>query len=282
MADIEITPRGFERESDKLTEAQLDAPVDDEVVEEPSSESVPEEAVESEPEAEEESPDESKAEEIAESEPEEEEEERVPKSRFLTMHQRAVEAEKLLRQLEADRANQPEKQEAVFADDESIRKHYVELFGESELTDKLYRAELARLTSIEDKAAERAFERLSQQQQQAERQIEERVESFDFAFEELTAQSGKEFNDDEQVAILDIVEKYSPKDQSGKLIGEYLMPLDQAYEIYQVQNAPKVAAKKTARNKAAAVIGARSDGSVSQDTDSDWQPGQERRWWNKV
>jgi len=275
---MEITPQGFERASDKLTQEQLNAPID-EVVAEPAAESVPEEAVE---ESEQEIPDkpETESEDTEDSE-ESEEEEKVPKSRFLTMHQRAVEAERLLRQLEAERADAPEPEKPL-ADDESLKQHYIDIFGEGELTEKLYQAELARLASIEEKAAERAFERLSQREEQAAQLIEKRVESFDRAFDELSALEGRDFSDDEQVAILDIVEKYSPKDSKGKLIGDYLMPLDQALEIYQVQNAPKVQAKKIERNKVASLSGARSEGKPTGESASDWKPGWNGEWRNKI
>lgn len=269
---MEITPRTFERAVDKLTQDQLDTPVD-EVDVEPSTESVPEEAVEPDTEA--------ATPEIKQPEPEPEEEEKVPKSRFLTVHQRAIEAEKRLRQFEAQ-AKQPKEETPVLSDDDSLRQHYVEIFGESELTDKLYKAELARLASIEDKAAERAYERLSQREQQEQAVIQERVQDFDRSFEELEATTGQSFDDDAQVAILDIVEKYSPKDDKGHIIADYLMPFDQAYEIYQIQNAPKAEAKRAERNKVASLSGARSEGAPSGSQDADWQPGQERRWWNKV
>lgn len=259
---MEITPQGFEKAADKLTQEQLDRPVDEVVVEAPT-ESVPETPIETP---------------VVEA-PAETEEDRVPKSRFLTMHQRAIDAEKALRQFEAERVETPA---APVADDADLKKFYVETFGEGDLSDRLYNAELARLTAIEDKAAERAYERLSQREQQAEQVITERVESFDRAFEELGVTEGREFTEDEQVALLDIVEKYSPKNAEGKLIADYLLPLDQAYEIYQVQAAPQNKAKREERNAVAALSGSRSEGAPSGSADADWQPGQDRRWWSKV
>lgn len=269
---METGPRGFERASDKLTQEQLDTPIDEVVVEAPT-ESVPETLIEAVP---------AIAEEPAKESEVETEEEKVPKSRFLTMHQRAVDAEKAVRAFEAERATRPEVVEPL-ADDESLRKQYVEIFGESETTDKLYKAELARLTSIEEKAADRAYERFSQRESQEKELIDRRVKSFDQAFEELSISTGKvDFSDDEQVAILDVVEKYSPKDKDGKLIADFLMPLDQAYEIYQLNTEPKVAAKKAERNAVASLSGARSEGAPSSAADTEWQPGRERRWWDKV
>lgn len=266
---MDITPQGFEKAVSKLTPEQLDRPVDEVAVEAPT-ESVPETPVETTPEV--------PAEPTAEPEPEED---KVPKSRFLTVHQRAIEAERQNRELQAQLAQAP-----VAAvqppSDEDLRKFYVETFGEGELTDKLYQAELARFASIEEKAAERAFERFSNMGKEQEKVIEQRVASFDAALEELSVVEGKDFSDDEQVAILEIVEEYSPKDNDGNLIGDYLMPLDRAYEIYKLKAEPVVQAKKTERNAVASLTGARSEGSPSGSSDADWQPGKERRWWDKV
>jgi len=262
--DIEITGRGFEKASDKLSQEQLNRTID-EVVVEPSTESVPEPVIEPAPV-------------VAPAEPEED---KVPKSRFLTVSQRAIDAEKRLRELEAERAVQTEVKPSY--DDEDLKKFYVETFGETEIAEKLYQNELQRLTSIEEKAAERAFERFSKLSEEQESVINERVSSFDRAFEELAIQEGKtDFTDDEQVAMLDIIENYSPKDKDGRLIGEYLLPLDKAYEIYKVQTDPITQAKRTERNQVASLTGARSEGTPTGNSDADWKPGQGRRWWNKV
>lgn len=274
---MDITPKGFEEARAKLTQEMLDKPLDEVDVEAPT-ESVPETPIENEAEQETDKPAE------VESEPEEqseEEEEKVPKSRFLTMHQRAVEAEKALRQFEAERANQPDPVTPI-ADDEELHNFFKETFGDTELTEKLYKNELARLASIEEKAAERAYERLSQREQQEAQVIEDRVASFDQAFEELSSVTGKEYSDEEQVALLDIVEEYSPKDADGRLIGDYLLPLDRALEIYSLKNQPAVQAKKAERNKVASLSGARSEGSPTGNSDADWKPGWNGEWRNKL
>lgn len=269
VSKMETTNRGFEKASDKLTEEQLNRPLDEVVVEAPT-ESVPETPVETAPEPE-----------TAVVVVEETEEEKVPKSRFLTMHQRAVEAEKALRAFEAERTIAPV--ETVIPDDEALHQYYVKTFGEGELTETLYKNELARFASIEEKAADRAFERLSKREQEQEKIVNQRVESFDHAFEELAIATGKtDFTDDEQVAMLDIVESYSPKDKEGRLLGDFLLPLDKAYEIYQLQHETSAKPKKAERNAVAALAGARSEGSSAAGASSEWQPGQERRWWDKA
>lgn len=266
---MDITPRGFEKASAKLTNEQLDRPIDEVVApseEVASSESVPETPIEevSEPEV-------SKT---------ESEEEKVPKSRFLTMHQRAVEAEKALRQFEAERESRPEPVIQVDEDAE-LKKFYTTTFGETEVAEKLYQNELKRLATIEERASERAYERMSQREQEDVRVIEDRVKSMDFAFEELSVVTGKELSDDEQVAILDIVEKYSPKGKDGKIPEEHLLPLDQAYEIYQLQ-AEQAKPNRSQRNAVAALSGTKSEGTPLTSSDADWKPGQSGRYLNKI
>lgn len=277
---MDITPRGFEKESDKLTQEQLDSPVDV-VVAEPPAESVPKEAVETESEEGKEPPKEEPVEVVKAAEPEPEED-KVPKSRFLTMHQRAVDAEKALRAFEAERASHPEV-EIPLHDDEALKQHYIKIFGDTELTDNLYKAELARLNSIEDKVAERAYERLSKREEEEQKLIDERVQSFDTAFEELSITTGKdEFSDDEQVAILDIVEEYSPKDAKGNLIGDFLMPLDKAFEIYSLRTETTVKPKRNERNKVASIVGAKTDGAPTSGNDAEYVAGFQGRWRDKV
>ena len=265
--EINIGPKGFERVSDSMTSAELDAPVD--VVVEPApAEETPEPAVAPTAEPEIETTPEAPAEEEA----------KVPKSRFLTMHQRAVEAERQLREYEAQRAQQaPEPVQQTVSTE--LPDYWVEMFGDSEASVKAFEAEQARLATIEEKAAERAFERLNSREKEEEARTAEIVDSFDRAFEELGIIQDKEFTDEEQVAILDIVEEYSPKDKDGMMLRDYLLPLDKAYEIYSIRNEAKTSVSRKERNSVAALAGARSEGSGSEQENGNWQPGQ---WRNKV
>ncbi len=270
MPDINITPRGFKLAKDEFTAEQLDKPIGTYVAEtttEPAVESAPEPEIKVE---------ESTATENT-VEPEVEEA-KVPKSRFLTMHSRAVEAEKKLREIEAERSYQPEStKEAEIAE---LPDHWVEMFGDSDASKRAYIAEQERLNTIEEKAAERAYQRLEGREKEEEARTAEIVSSFDQAFDELEIIQDRTFTDDEQVAILDIVEQYSPKDKDGKLLRDFLLPLDKAYEIYSVRTEAKTAEKKAARSQVASLTGARSEGSPSgAGSSAAWQPGQ---WRNKI
>lgn len=206
------------------------------------------------------------------------EEAKVPKSRFLTMHQRAVEAERRLREFEAERSQQTTEPTQT-NEPLQLPDYWVEMFGDSAASMQAFTAEQARLAAIEEKAADRAFERLTNREKEEEARTEEIVQSFDQAFEELGIVQDHEFTDDEQVAILDIVGELSPKDKDGKLIRDFLLPLDKAYEIYSVRNEAKDSGKRAERNQVAALTGARAEGSASASPNTAWQPGQ---WRNKV
>ncbi len=251
-----------------MTAEQLDRPIDAVVA--PVIEVTPEPAAEpaTEPEIKPEEPE----------TPVVEEEAKVPKSRFLTMHTRAVEAEKALRELEAERSRQtiePTKE----PEHTELPDYWIEMFGDSDASKKAFDAEQKRLSTIEEKAAERAYERLESREKEEEARTKEIVDSFDSAFEELGIVLDKEFSDDEQVAILDIVEQYSPKDKNGKLMRDFLLPLDKAYEIYSVRSDVKTAEKKAARSNVASLQSARSEGSPSGSSSQSWVSGQ---WRNKV
>lgn len=274
MSDqINITPKGFKLASSEFTAEQLDKPIGTYA---PAG--ATEQAVESDPNPE------IKQEESAASSPaentvvEEVEEAKVPKSRFLTMHSRAIDAEKRLREMEAERTYQPAEPSQEHQKTE-LPDHWVEMFGDSDASKKAYTAEQERLSAIEEKAAERAYQRLEGREKEEEARTAEIVESFDQAFEELEILSDKQFTDDEQVAILDIVEQYSPKDKDGKLLRDFLLPLDKAYEIYSVRTDAKTAEKKAARSQVASLTGARSEGSPTGSSTQAWQPGQ---WRNKI
>lgn len=267
--EINISPRGFEKASDSLTSTELDKPVD--VVVEPTIvEEITEPAVAptAEPEIE-----------TIETKPEAEvEEAKVPKSRFLTMHQRAVEAEKRLREIEAERAQQST-EPTPRTETTELPDYWIEMFGDSDASMKAYEAEQARLAAIEEKAAERAFERLTSREKEEEARTADIVDSFDRAFEELGVAQDHEFTDEEQVAILDIVEKYSPKDKDGMMMRDYLLPVDKAYEIYSVLNEAKTSVSRKERSAVAALTGARSEGSGDGQESENWRPGQ---WRNKI
>lgn len=265
-----ISPRGFKKAASDLTPEQLNKPIDDvatPVVVEPATESSPALEVET-----------AAPTPTVTTEEVEVEEAKVPKSRFLTMHSRAVEAEKALLALQAERSQQTVEAQTE-PETHELPDYWIEMFGDSEASQRAFVAEQQRLSTIEDKAAERAYQRLENREKDEEARTQEIIESFDSAFEELGIVTDKEFTDDEQVAILDIVEQYSPKDKEGKLLRDFLLPLDKAYEIYSVRTDAKTAEKKAARSQVASLTGARSEGSPTGSNTQSWQPGQ---WRTKV
>ncbi len=68
-----------------------------------------------------------------------------------------------------------------------------------------------------------------------DQRIEGNVAIIDEQFLELQDLIGRELSEDEQSAILDIVDEYTPKDKDGNFLCS-LLPFDYAWEIYETQN----------------------------------------------
>jgi len=273
---MDITPKGYERKMDTLSADQLDKPIDQYVEKtEESVEETPAPVVEATAE---------NIEESVESPTEEVEEERVPKSRFLTMHQRAKQAEEEKEALEAriaalEQAKPvPTQQEAAV----ELPDYWVELYGDSEASAKAYDAELKRISTIEEKAAERAYERLRSQSEEKERIEKELASRFDNEFKDLSDVEGRTLTEDEQTQILEIVEEYSPKDAQGKIIREYITPIAKAYEVWTLRKDAASAVRKQARSKVTSLTSAKTEGQPSGDNSSEFIPGRRGQWESKL
>jgi hypothetical protein len=81
------------------------------------------------------------------------------------------------------------------------------------------------------------FKALSEERKIAqEKQEKENVEIIDERLRYLgTLVVGKDLTEEEQMAILDIVDEYTPKDKDGNYLCS-LLPFDYAWEIYQIKN----------------------------------------------
>ncbi|MDR3642873.1 MAG: hypothetical protein P4L74_04575 [Candidatus Doudnabacteria bacterium] len=71
-----------------------------------------------------------------------------------------------------------------------------------------------------------------------DQRIEGNIGIIDEQFLELEEIVGRELTEEEQSAILDIVDEYTPKDKDGNYLCS-LLPFDYAWEIYEVKNRGK-------------------------------------------
>ncbi len=64
--------------------------------------------------------------------------------------------------------------------------------------------------------------------------VEKNIDKINDNFEELSENIGRELTEYEQSAVLDIVDKYTPKDDKGNYAVS-LLPFDYAWEIYEAE-----------------------------------------------
>jgi len=227
----------------------------------------------------------------------ENEEQTVPYSRFSTVLARTKEAERVameaqfrLEQLERERElERSRSQENNFSREESTGEVYkgslpgywVKLFGDSDASREAYGYELQRQREIEERAEQRAAERAlkaveekTSYEQQAISMNENIIES---RIEDLSLALGRDLTAQEEGALLDIVDEYTPKDEFGNYAGDTI-PFEKAWEIYELRTGRQAASMKQARSAATAVTAVQSEGeSVGREKDQkDWDP----RDWN--
>ncbi|SRR5258708_16223334 len=90
------------------------------------------------------------------------------------------------------------------------------------------------------KDIEDLFAALTEQQKiEQDKQIEENVDVIDERFRRLaTLVVGRELTEEEEMAILDIVDEYTPKNAEGNYLCD-LLPFDYAWQVYLVMREGK-------------------------------------------
>jgi hypothetical protein len=84
--------------------------------------------------------------------------------------------------------------------------------------------------------AEDMFEMLFEERKIVEKKrTEENIDIINERFRDLSAVLGKELTGDEESAILDIVDEYTPKDKDGNYLYP-LLPFDYAWKIYRIKD----------------------------------------------
>lgn len=195
---------------------------------------------------------------------------KVPASRFRKTRQELIElrerdAERTAR--EADIFNELARLRQEVAKgprNDALPSKWVELYGDtdqSKVAYQLYQEQIKEMLDSQRQASE------SDRQQQARLEAEGRAavaDSIDDGIEELEVSTGKTFTDAEKEALLDVVERYSPENDDGTF--NALIPLDRAYQIYEMEQASKNggAAKRRVAEIASAATEGEGGGAVSR------------------
>lgn len=208
------------------------------------------------------------------------EEKRVPYSRFEKVYESAREARE-----EADRyraeADALRTSNQTVIQSEDLPDYWVELFGDSDASKKAFKADQQRIAVIEEKAENRAIEALERRQSEASQRIESNLNSIDERLEVLSDYIGRDITADEESAILDIVDDFTPKNDDGSYAGA-LLPFDKAWDIYEMKQQQTNAKSKQSRNAVSSVSASQSQGTATA-TESSITPGRwNSNWRNRI
>lgn len=188
----------------------------------------------------------------------EEEPSRVPYSRFETVHERAIRAEAEAAFLKQQLEQSKQTVQPPYSGD--LPQEWVELWGDNETSRKAFAVEQRRIAKIEESVAEKAIERLQLVQQEREKQSEEVADSWTAQFDDYASKSKRTFTDDEQSAILDVMDELTHKDDKGNYLTNPIDYLPQAVEIYDFRTDRALASKKAAKQRTAQLTSAKGEG----------------------
>lgn len=210
-------------------------------------------------------------------------EQKVPYSRFKKNLDARMEAERmaedaedryqrLLNDREQERTRNVS-QETSDSNEVKLPKVWVRLYGDSEASRDAYAYELQRQADVE----QRIIETVRNERESEIRIVNENENVIDSRIEDLSAQLGRDLSEKEEVALLDIVDEYTPKDREGNYAGDTI-PFGKAWEIYEMKQAQQGSSSRRARSTAASLTSSRTEGEPggSQKNDKDFDP----RDWN--
>lgn len=193
------------------------------------------------------------------------EESKVPYSRFKKFHDEATqlrtEVEELRRQVTSYQPRQEEPEVEV-------PERWIRLYGDSDASKEAWREQQRLNEETITRAREEAIEAVRAEKYQEAERIENNIATIDEEFELLSDYLGRTITEKEQEAILDIVDDYTPKDQEGNYAGA-IMPLEKAYEIYELKQQASTAPKKIARDSVASLSGSQSQGQSDAKAEQD-------------
>lgn len=214
-------------------------------------------------------------------------EQKVPYSRMATVieqrreaERRAMEAEERLQELLSRR---DDSRESRSVDSNDLPSWWLQMYGDTENSRKAYAYELERQQFIKDEARREALEAVRQERAQESQNLSQNESTLDERLAELSEIIGRDLTEDEEAAVLDIVDEYTPEDSNGKYAGE-LIPFDKAWEIYELRQSRVSEKTKRSRATPTALTSARTDGEVTGNDKNNerWDPRDWNAWKRKI
>jgi len=190
-------------------------------------------------------------------------ESKVPYSRFKKFHDEALELRQKVADIEARMDQEPESKT-----ESEMPAFWVELYGDSDASKKAWKIQSEQNEALIAQAQEKAIEAVRNERYQEAERVETNVSYLDDQIDTLSAKVGRDLTDKEQSDILDIIDEYTPKDEEGNYAGD-IIPMDKAWEIYELKNQVAKAPKQASRDSIASLSGTATQGSSSQREEQD-------------
>lgn len=210
------------------------------------------------------------------------EEQKVPYSRLKTVverarvsEQKAEKAERRLADLESRREESRGRSNEPY--EEAIAARIKKLYGDNETSREIIEIELARQKEIEEIVERKADEVYDRRQNSSRSEIESNERVLEEKLEDFSLTLGRDLTQKEEDELLAIADQYSPTGEDGKYISGQPLPLDRAWEIYELKLASQGQKSKRSRSEATELTGTSTDGDGdTKPADSEsWRPG---RW----
>jgi len=224
------------------------------------------------------------------------EEQKVPYSRMKAVierarraEQEAEEAREYARSVESQRSEyRPERLErqsersgdSMYDDGLNV---WIKLYGDKPETREAYRLEYERQERLRDSFRNEALEAVRQERTQESQIFAQNERTLDERLEDLSYSLGRGITPDEESAILDIVDEYTPTGSDGRYAGE-ILPMDKAWEIYNLRISQATRGVSERRRMPTALTGARTEGVPTnrEKENKDWIPGDWNSYQKKI
>lgn len=225
---------------------------------------------------------------VANSEDGEDDKPRVPYSRFQKLLERDREREREAAELrerlaEMEETLQSSRASTLNTSGDDVPDEWIQLLGDTPEAKKVWSLFSKTRPSLSAEEIRQEAIRAYQEQQEIEgQQFKQNLNTIDSQLEDLEVVVGRPLTEEEQAAVLDIADDYTPKDADGNYIAP-LFSLDRAWEVYELKNQATQASSKKSRDRVASLTGSQSRGQpapIDVEKDKSFDPRNMDAWRN--
>ena len=210
---------------------------------------------------------------IKEPESLDEEEGKVRYSRFKSVNDRRIEAERLADQYRQEAEQLRSQRVEPKTETTDVPAWYLENYGDNANTRKAWANQAKHDEEVLERAEQRAREALRSERTYETSRTNENVEVIENNLDNLSDFVGRDLTEKEQSRILDIVDDMTPKDEDGNYQGPPI-PFEKAWRIHELENQNANGSRIRSRNQAASQSGVRTEGeaTINEEQNKNFNP----------